>query len=325
MTLSEIENILLELTARHPNLTQELLSTLLVSAGWEEKSIKEAIVLFNQQGGATTFAQKASVLKEYAVPVQAVAPIVVTSEAPAPQVSEITFYQQDGSEEGELKVFADVPIEKRNLNRVEKKSEIAPPPVVKQDPTHVVVEVVVPPSEPKPEPIVAAVEERKVTEPLVEVPVPLPPKPQPVPEPVPVVHVIPTTEPQSLIMHEEVVERRMPEKTTEIPSNLPLLPFESSPHIWSFSKYKDVFHGGTPAPEEIKVITVMPEEKVTTSSTFSPVPQQEKRVISVVRDEEVVIEQIPLRKDDKPLVFLAMTMLLAIILILGYMYSNGRL
>ncbi len=240
-------------------------------------------------------------------------------------MSEITFYQQDGSEEGELKVFADVPIEKRNLNRVEKKSEIAPPPDVMHDPSQVVVEVAVPPSEPKLEPVVAAVEVHKITEPLVEVPAPLPPKPQPVPEPVPVVHVIPTTEPQSLIMHEEVTERRMPEKTTEIPSNLPLLPFESSPHIWSFSKYKDVFHGGTPAPEEIKVITVMPEEKATTSSMFSPVPQQEKRVISVVRDEEVVIEQIPLRKDDKPLVFLAMTMLLAIILILGYMYSNGRL
>ena len=140
---------------------------------------------------------------------------------------------------------------------------------------------------------------------------------------VPVVSAAPTTEPQSLITHEDIPEKRSPEKQGVLPSNLPLLPFESSPHIWSFAKYKDVFHKEATVQEEIKVINVMPQEA--SSFVVKEKVLEEKPYIKIGEDVEVVMETIPLRKDDKPLVFLATIMLLAIIVILGYMYSNGRL
>jgi hypothetical protein len=92
--------------------------------------------------------------------------------------------------------------------------------------------------------------------------------------------------------------------------------------VWSFSKYKDVFHSA-PQKEEIKIINVMPKKA---PSAQTPQPQQQSTsVVIPFPDKEVIVETVPLRKDDKPLVFLASIMLLAIILILGYMYSNGRL
>ncbi len=66
-------------------------------------------------------------------------------------------------------------------------------------------------------------------------------------------------------------------------------------------------------PSEEKVIPVVVEEK--------PKP----KVVPIKVEEDVVLEKIPLTKGDESLVFLAGVMLLVIILILGYMYSNGRL
>ena len=48
MTLSEIETTIQELAVRHDGLTEEMLTTLLLSAGWEDKNIKEAATLFKQ-------------------------------------------------------------------------------------------------------------------------------------------------------------------------------------------------------------------------------------------------------------------------------------
>jgi hypothetical protein len=42
-------------------------------------------------------------------------------------------------------------------------------------------------------------------------------------------------------------------------------------------------------------------------------------------EEEIVAEAVPMTKGDESLVMLAGVMLVAILLILGYMYSNGRL
>jgi hypothetical protein len=130
-------------------------------------------------------------------------------------------------------------------------------------------------------------------------------------------------EPESLIVHDEVPVKRNGDKGPEIPDNLPLLPFESSPHVWSFSKYKDMFHKDAPYKEEIKVITVMPKEEKDKEITPKKTPP--KIVVEEEHDEEVVIVKTPLSKGDESLVFLAGMMLFVIILILGYMYSNGRL
>lgn len=323
MTLSEIETILEELSARHTNLSQELLTTLLVSAGWEDKTIKEAIVLFNQRAAKKSTLSATDTLKSNAT---TVTPLSATNQSSS-QETVITFLQPDGTEEGELHAFADVPSKEkvRPVVNIEKKIEVAP-------------EV------PSPEPVkseVIEIKDKEVTAPqsvqshYVEQPkVILEQKVVPVVD----VHIVPTqstvpsqtvvptpNEPQSLIPQEELVEKRNSEKSAEIPGNLPLLPFESSPHIWSFSKYKDVFHSDAPLKEEIKVISVMPQEEKVLQNPLPGSPTEQKHVVIPHEDRAVIVEATPLPKDDKPLVFLAGTMLLAIILILGYMYSNGRL
>ena len=100
-------------------------------------------------------------------------------------------------------------------------------------------------------------------------------------------------------------------KAPEIPENLPLVPFESSPHIWSFSKYKSIFHKDEKKEEQVKQQNI----------ALPVVEKKEKEVF----EEEIIIEKEPLTRGDESLVFLASGMLLVIILILGYMYSNGRL
>jgi hypothetical protein len=325
MTLSEIESILQELSARHQNLTEELLTTLLTSAGWEDKTIKEAVTLFKQNGGVFVAAPKIVTQTEQpkvTTPVAATVQATAIVQTPI-ESSDITFYQPDGTEEGKLPVFADTPAPKREAIPIIKS---VPEPVVQpvpQSPLPPQTIEVTPPQETKRE------KDTKLTSapPVVKIEA----VPQQVLAPVTVTQTKPqpqvTTEPQSLIVH-DTVEIKNTSKQTAPPDNLPLLPFESSPHVWSFSKYKDVFHGDkTSQPEEIKVISVMPQQNVVTQPAPSPEIRNTVHAMSAphVDDTEVVIETVPLRKDDKPLVFLASIMLFAIILILGYMYSNGRL
>lgn len=107
-------------------------------------------------------------------------------------------------------------------------------------------------------------------------------------------------EPQSLILPE--VEQ-VSKTESSLPDNLPLRPFESTPHVWPFSRYKDVFYGEV-------MPTLSSEEK----------NEAEKQVI-----KQIHVEQVPLTKKDEGLIVLASTMLLVILILLGYMYSNGRL
>lgn len=318
MTLSEIEIILQQLVARHPNLDTVLLTTLLSSAGWEEKTIKEAIVLFSQRKPAL---HNVNVPPQQNVVTEAKQQSAVLVVDSVKQEELLTFLQPDGSEEGVLPVFSNETVRRDEPQKIERKN------VDEQTRGQLVIK------KEEPEPQKELVEEVKpVVAPLE--------KEQPVPIPVPVVEVpkvepvvkqvsaaVPPKEkdPESLIVHEEMPVRRTQEKNVEIPDNLPLLPFESSPHIWSFSKYKDMFHKDALHKEEVQLITVMPREEK--SSVTAPV--KELREVSVntlqVKDEEVSLEKTPMTKGDESLVFLAGMMLFAIILILGYMYSNGRL
>ena len=90
---------------------------------------------------------------------------------------------------------------------------------------------------------------------------------------------------------------------TEIPHDLPLRPFESAPHVWPFSRYKDVFYG-----------EVMP--------TLS---EDEKKLAEKHKVEQLHMEVVPLSGKEEGLITMACVMLLVILLLLGYMYSNGRL
>lgn len=319
MTLSEIETILEQLVVRHQNLNTVLLTTLLSSAGWEEKTIKEAVVLFTQR---KPVAQNTNGITQPQVgsPVplkQVVAEVVDPTKKEEP----LTFLQPDGSEEGILPVFSNEIVKRDEPQKIERKNvdEQTKGQVVikKEEPglqNDLVEEV---------KPAVVSLEKEQlapVSAPIVEVL-----KIEPVVEQVVTHTQSKERELESLIIHDEVPLRRSQERSIEIPGNLPLLPFESSPHVWSFSKYKDIFHKEAPHKEEVQLITVMPREEKSSETIPVKVSKEVVSSTSKVLDEEVSLEKIPLTKGDESLVFLAGVMLFAIILILGYMYSNGRL
>lgn len=146
------------------------------------------------------------------------------------------------------------------------------------------------------------------------------------------------SEPQSLVI-EPVVGK---ERREELPHNLPLRPFETSEHIWPFSRYRDVFYGE--AVDEVPTPPAPQTQTVVNSPVISePVPHneakrevlsggesvREKAIEHVVEKQpqmpEVHIAPVQFSKGDEKLVVMASVMLLIILLLLGYMYSNGRL
>ena len=338
MTLSEIETTLEALAIRHPNLDITLLTTLLYSSGWDEKTIKEAQVLFAQRksDNSTAVTKQERMSKGQisdSVPHEIVSDISTVPIVPAVLVAtevvpkeEITFYQPDGSEEGMLHAFRDedVPKKEEKIKASEEIPKKIEEPVDSTQtttqnvsvPEHITetIPVVVP------EKIVEVLSPKASPNSVVDTPASKMPLVtlQVQPEPV-------TKEPESLIIHEDIPDTRPGDKVVEIPGNLPLLPFESSPHIWSFSHYKDIFHGGASEKEEIKVITVMPTEKKQQESVYQQLIPEKPLIKKVMLNEEVTIEATPYSREDRSLVFLAGAMLFVIIMILGYMYSNGRL
>ncbi len=136
-------------------------------------------------------------------------------------------------------------------------------------------------------------------------------------KPVEVVPIIPVVEQQSLVSPALVQNT---ETRDGLPHNLPLRPFETSEHIWPLSRYKDVFYGNV--AEEAHAETSQSEIKAT--------PKMEERV--AYTPKEVAQPFIPTQTNpsqpssgDEKLVIMACVMLLIILLLLGYMYSNGRL
>ncbi len=110
-------------------------------------------------------------------------------------------------------------------------------------------------------------------------------------------------EPQSLITSTVTISQTKNVEESEPPHNLPLRPFETTEHIWPFSRYKDVFYG-----------EVMPEIK-----------DDEKELVENHKTEHIYIERTALTYKDEELIFLAGIMLVVIVILLFYMYSNGRL
>lgn len=109
-------------------------------------------------------------------------------------------------------------------------------------------------------------------------------------------------------------------KNNEPPHNLPLKPFEATPHTWQFDRYKSVFYGDV--EEEIV------EEKKEVKQEIKPVqqiPVDEEKKLETSVHHVVHMAPAPLTRDDEKLVILAAVMLIAILLLLGYMYSQGRI
>ncbi|MEN9881224.1 MAG: hypothetical protein RLZZ308_407 [Candidatus Parcubacteria bacterium] len=121
-----------------------------------------------------------------------------------------------------------------------------------------------------------------------------------------------------------------------IPGNLPLIPFEDSEHVWSFDKYKHAFH----EESSDTAVSISQGEQTNNIQQIQPIPVIDTP-FSVTKERsggtphridseenssaELDFEKTPITRSDQSLVVLASFMLLAIILILGYMYSNGRL
>jgi hypothetical protein len=94
----------------------------------------------------------------------------------------------------------------------------------------------------------------------------------------------------------------------ELPHNLPVKPFESTPHTWTFSKYKSIFYGDDSSSEK-----KVPHKDVVHTD------------VGTSQHAHITLEVTPLSRDEHRLVVIAVCTFLAIVLFLGYMYSNGRL
>lgn len=137
-------------------------------------------------------------------------------------------------------------------------------------------------------------------------------------------------EKESLIVSEEVDQLpTLPNVGSIIPENLPIKPFEPSPNNWAFSKYKAIFHGDTdPEPDMVPEKRVAPEpKKEIIEQPEAPAPRKSEVVqpIEVVIPKHIEITKTPLTKEDEGLIAMAALFVVIVILLILYMYSNGRL
>jgi hypothetical protein len=126
---------------------------------------------------------------------------------------------------------------------------------------------------------------------------------------------------ESLVSSSEVHDDK-----DDLPHNLPLRPFETSEHIWPFSRYKDVFFGNEetfhPEPAPVPTVEVPKKEEVREVPTPAPVVVEKKQPQAPAVAH---IAPAQLSKGDEKLVITAAIMLLCVLMLLGYMYQNGRL
>ena len=220
------------------------------------------------------------------------------------------YYDTAGKEEGELKTFTELPQVVKEKEEPQKISKDNAPIFVKEE--VVQIEAV----------------QKETKEPKIVENVPLVTKEVVAVNPVLENFVVENTlkanisnEPQSLI--EPLPETRQLNLEENLPENLPLKPFESTGHVWSLSRYKEVFHrdDSNPSKQDEKNIN---SEHIEESKTSKPEPSVHKE------KEDVVVKKIKIKRtgfdgEDEGLIFLTGTALLVIILLLAYMYSNGRL
>jgi hypothetical protein len=274
MSISEIENILGTLKTRHPDLDAKMLETLLLAGGWDEPMRRDALALF--KSGVTAIA----IPNTPSAPKPVTPATIVTEKATDPVVTTASMETQihnslisPTASEDIVYITSDGHVEE----------DLSAVPASSNDSPVFIKETLV-------KPVVAQVSDNTV-------------KPALQNENLQSVEAlaVPPQEKQSLVIPAE--EQPVQRKDTELPDNLPLVPFESAPNVWSFSKYKDVFYG-----------EVMPA-----------VNDEERHLKQKPVEEHILVEKVPLDRKDESLVVLAGTMLLVIIVLLGYMYSNGRL
>ncbi len=139
-------------------------------------------------------------------------------------------------------------------------------------------------------------------------------------------------EKESLVLEERVTTTSL---ENPIPHNLPLKPFEESPHIWQFSKYKDVFYGDTPElekpkkvePKLVKIEEVPAQKTVEIESIALQAPTTPAKPDTPPMPEipKIELTKVPLTKNDEGIVAGGSMLLLVIILLIIYMYNQGRI
>lgn len=214
MTINEIQSTLDQLKERHPKLNEGLISTLLSAGGWDEVSIREAVMLFKAKEANLTL----------------------------PHQDNISFLE----------------LPSLLLNDKNKEEDL-----IKEKPK---------------ESLVASLATSLFT-------------------------------------------KKVKTKPT-LPDDLPLKPFESSPNVWSFSRYKDIFYGNEKEEdiEEEKVILNKSLKKEKSKEETEKIGKQ--KMFKIV---EIDLEKVPVTKEDEGIIASIGMFLLIIILLVIYMYSNGRL
>lgn len=279
MNLHEIEKALRTLNDQHSNLTEDTLLILLRAGGWEEKTIREALVLFRtldfkvSTGVPAMFPQAEKGMAFPHIEDKVELPGLVKEDhrieekraiaTPAPHSVNIS------SATGEIdKVSKSTfEIERKTLEVEGPQEKIFS--LIERD------ESVPVPQESK-NMIVAAID---------KTPTGSPSKP-------------------SLQM---VSSSTSAFKKNELPENLPLKVYEHSPHAIPFSQYRDTVYGIIEEEQEGGAYEegssiIVPEVEINSTST-----------------------KVSAFEAETKLVILASVMLLTIMLLLGYMYTNGRL
>ncbi|MEN9552067.1 MAG: hypothetical protein RI935_444 [Candidatus Parcubacteria bacterium] len=366
MNLSTVEQSLDELMSRHKELTIETLRTILTASLWDEKHIKEAELLFKgrqsviangvpttpqtslQEQGinepkvetqipltdpslevpSTTITESAQPDTVVKIEESSVTPDVTSANIVASKGEEkISFIRADGEEEGDLSNIV---------------TDVAELPKIKKE------EINISSNNNTSESIKEIGEQKEIQS---EVKSNL----------MSLENTNNREERTSLVETKDIPSIK---KEVAIPEDLPLLPFESSPHVWSFAKYKSTFHKEH-SPEQIKEMedttlvtnktheviredtkqesvdahfkeeVMLTEKKGTSLFTITPAPTPVTTVTTPVIDTYVATSNNPSNqavpedetpsKVDHSMSVLASVMLFVILLLLGYMYSLGRL
>jgi hypothetical protein len=116
-------------------------------------------------------------------------------------------------------------------------------------------------------------------------------------------------EPQSLVS--PIPVQSVPTTTVSPPDNLPLKPFESSDHVWPLSRYNDVFHGDVPPILSRAESKLVEEHKEEHKDEHPP--------------KTIKLKRTGFDGEDEGLIALTGISLFVVLLLLAYMYSNGRL
>lgn len=300
MTINEIESTLQTLASRHPNLDEVMLVTLLTAGGWEEKIIKDAVAVFRssvQKGAIVELPNSVAVLPKVetrSIVSEGISVPISTQINNEVVLNDVIKVPQTRNYNAAQKAEANTKIDSLQNDGYENKISQSP-------------EIVYFDNKGEEEHALQNFSNQEVELPKVELL-----KIKEVQPDLSKVNelILPIiTEPQSLI--EPDPETKSSNLETELPDNLPLKPFESAPHVWPFSKYKEVFYGeaATPLP---------PEERVLVKSM-----ENQNKPEQIIK--KVKIKRTGFDGEDESLIFLTGTTLFIILLLLAYMYSNGRI